>query len=180
MLAIGDVWLVLPDTKVKEDLATIYRQHRQGLFSLALSITGCRQQAEDAVHSAFERLYRSDVALTGSAVSYVYVAVRNAACDIHRTSQRASGIHESVFADVAPVHNATGPEHEVLTAERDNILRTAVNNLDSVDRQIVIMKAFGELTFDGIGAILEQPAKTVATRYRRALIRLEEKLRGQL
>jgi len=33
---------------LKDDLEQFYQQHRQGLFSMAVSMTGCIQQAEDA------------------------------------------------------------------------------------------------------------------------------------
>lgn len=68
----------------------------------------------------------------------------------------------------------------MLTAERDQILRIAVHDLDDADREVIVMKIFAGLTFDAVGEILYQSAKTVATRYRRALMKLEERLRGQL
>ena len=165
---------------MKEDLATIYSSHRQGLFTLALSIVGCRQLAEDAIHSAFERLYRSQTSLKGSATSYVYASVRNAAHDVQRANLRTSKAYDSMFAGFVTPPEPNGPDVSLLTEERDEILRAAVSGLQDAEREVVVMKAFGELTFDDIGTILDEPAKTVATRYRRALIRLEEKLRGQL
>jgi RNA polymerase sigma-70 factor (ECF subfamily) len=72
------------------------------------------------------------------------------------------------------------PAEDVLTAERDQILRIAVHDLDDADREVIVMKIFAGLTFDAVGEILYQSAKTVATRYRRALMKLEERLRGQL
>src|SRR4051795_7972904 len=71
------------------DLEDIYARHRQGLFTLALSITRCAARAEDAVHDAFVRLCRrrsvsAPVNGTGTAsqpdpVAYVFASVRNAA-----------------------------------------------------------------------------------------------------
>jgi RNA polymerase sigma factor (sigma-70 family) len=52
--------------------------------------------------------------------------------------------------------------------------------LDEAEREVVVLKTFAGLTFAAIGEVLEQSEKTVATRYRRALLKLEEKLRGQL
>jgi RNA polymerase sigma-70 factor (ECF subfamily) len=76
--------------------------------------------------------------------------------------------------------DSESPADDVLTAERDQILRTAVNELDESDREVVVLKIFAGLTFDAVAEILDQPAKTVATRYRRSLMKLEERLRGQL
>ncbi|MEZ6061958.1 MAG: sigma-70 family RNA polymerase sigma factor [Planctomycetaceae bacterium] len=162
-------------------LEQIYSSHRQGLFSLALSITGCRQQAEDAIHSAFERLCRSTASPNGEPVNYVFAAVRNAARDAVQADRRVSKLRESIFNSHFDCPAAeTAPADGLLTEERDQILRSAVENLDDDDREVVVLKVFAELTFDAIGAILNQPAKTLASRYRRALKKLEEQLRGQL
>ena len=41
----------------------------------------------------------------------------------------------------------------------------------------LLMKIFANLTFDEIGQVMGTPSATVATRYRRALVKLEEHLR---
>ena len=166
---------------MRDQLEKTYCSQRQGLFSLALSITGCRQSAEDAIHTAFERLCRLDAAPQGDFSNYVFASVRNAARDSRRSETRVARVRESIFNGCAALlSDAESPADDVLTAERDQILRTAVNDLDESDREVVVLKIFAGLTFDAVGEILDQPAKTVATRYRRSLIKLEERLRGQL
>ncbi len=49
--------------------------------------------------------------------------------------------------------------------------------LDERTREIIVMKILSELTFDEIGRVLNSPAATVATRDRRTLLTLEERLR---
>lgn len=166
---------------MRDQLETTYRNHRQGLFTLALSVTGCRQLAEDAIQSAFERLCRTSAVPDGDLAGYVYASVRNSARDVLRADRRAIRQRDSIFNGfVPPSSELETPDDHVLTAERDEILREAVHEMEESDREVVVLKAFAGLTFDTIGEILDQPAKTAATRYRRALIKLEEKLRGQL
>jgi len=167
--------------RLRDELEKTYRSHRQGLFSLALSITGCRQLAEDAVHSAFERLCRLTVAPKSDLTNYVFASVRNAARDVQRTKHRVAKVHESFFADfVDSGSKAAVPADNLLTAERDQILRDAVNELEDDVREVVVLKIFAGLTFEAIGNVMELPSKTVATRYRRAILKLEERLRGQI
>ncbi len=166
---------------MRDELEKTYRAHRQGLFSLALSITGCCQLAEDAVHSAFERLCRLTVAPTSDLTNYVFASVRNAALDVQRQKQRVAKGQQSVFGGFVESESAADQPHDtVLTAERDQILRDAVNELESDMREVVVLKIFAGLTFDAIGDVMELPSKTAATRYRRALLKLEERLRGQI
>ena len=166
---------------MRDQLETTYRTHRQGLFTLALSITGCRQLAEDAVHGAFERLCRRETSTVENLSNYVFACVRNSARDLTAGRKRDADVRESIFnGAVLPKHPEADPAADVLTKERDQILRAAIESLTEDEREIVILKAFGGLTFDDAGEALEESPKTVATRYRRALMKLEEKLQGQL
>lgn len=165
---------------MRQQLEETYRSHRQGLFAMALSVTRCAQLAEDAIHVAFERLCRQETRPAGDLVSYVFAAVRNASRDAVRYRRVQSERTESLFNGYVPPERVDDPADDVLTRERDQILRLAVDELDAADREVVVLKVFAGLTFDAAGQVLEQSPKTVATRYRRALLKLEEKLRGQL
>lgn len=159
---------------MRPELEQIYRQHRQALFSLALTITGCAGLAEDAVHEAFVRLCGLQEQPSGRLVAYVFAAVRNAAVDCCRRIRRERTVVETLFADATtPSPLATDAANGEL-AER---LRREIDLLDESTRAIIVMKIFGELTFDEIGSVLNTPAATVATRYRRTMMTLEERLR---
>ena len=68
----------------------------------------------------------------------------------------------------------------MLDRERDVMLRRAIDSIAPDQQQIVILKCFAGLTHDQIGAVLEVPAKTVATRYRRLLDKLKERLKDKI
>jgi RNA polymerase sigma-70 factor (ECF subfamily) len=163
------------DVLLRAQLEQVYRQHRQALFSVALMITGCAGLAEDAVHEAFVRLCQRADRPAGSLVAYVFSSVRNAAVDCRRRQQRQRALAESVFAEVRQEGTSSGESSD--SSERKSQLLALVEALEEPVRQIVVMKIFGELTFDEIGEVLETPAATVATRYRRAIMKLEESLR---
>ena len=163
-------------------LEDVYREHRQGLFTLSLAITQSRQQAEDAVHEAFVRLVESDVP-AGNPVAYVYRAVRNSAIDSSRSNQRRQKLTNSIFngySSSSSNNRETCPRMSLLTRERDQILRQAIQELPDAQQVVVVLKTFSGLTFEQASEVLQVPAKTVATRYRRALMKLEERLKGQL
>ena len=62
---------------------------------------------------------------------------------------------------------------------RDQILRQAIDNLPENEREAIVLKTLAELTFQQAGEVTGIPAKTIATRYRRALEKLESRLRGE-
>jgi len=156
-------------------LKEIYGGHRQGLFSLALAITGSRQSAEDAVHDAFTKLIGRKPPV-GDAISYVFKTVRHSAIDIHRREQRGQKLSESLFNGFIPSEESVDPAGEILNKERDLILRKAIDNLPEKEREAIVLKALAGLTFQQAGNVMGIPAKTIASRYRRGLERLENHL----
>lgn len=167
---------------MSESLENVYRNYRQGLFSYALSFIGSPQLAEDAVQNAFTKLFRRSHSLAKMSeqelVAYVYKTVRNCSIDLTRSNQRRRKLSEVLFA--ATVHHSVSPVSGLMTEERNEILKSAIDELGENEREAVILKSFGGLTFDQIGEVLDASAKTVATRYRRALEKLRHRLEGKL
>jgi RNA polymerase sigma-70 factor (ECF subfamily) len=155
---------------VDKILGQLYRRHRQGLFTLALSITRSPADAEDAVHDAFTRLCSGSQNAGANPVPYIFAAVRNAAIDRLRSRQRDPG----PIGSLTPCLN--GQDHPAADRERDQAIAAAIDSLPDEFREIVFLRIFGSLTFRQIGELLESPLQTVASRYDAAL----EKLRPQL
>lgn len=160
---------------MSEPLEFVYREHRQGLFSLAVSITGSYQIAEDSIQNAFTRLVQRPLP-NGDLVAYVYKSVRNAALDLRRKDSRNAQLKDSLINGFRPQAAATRPDELLLTKERHEILRKAIGQLDPNDQEAVVLKSFAGLTFEQASTVTDTPAKTIATRYRRALQKLEQQL----
>lgn len=156
-------------------LEAIYARYRQGLFTLALSRTGCADLAEDAVHDAFVRLCRCDLDSVGDPVAYVFAAVRNTAADlIRRLSDRRAPAGEpsiSIFDD-----RAVEPSANAVRVEQEQLIAAAVDALPSEQREIIVLRLYANLTFAQIAQVTGDPPGTVATRYRRGLQRLRNQL----
>jgi len=160
---------------VHQRLERIYREHRQGLFTLALSTTGCPESAEDAVHDAFVRLWKSRLRPGGDPVAYVFASVRNAARDLVRRRRGTVGLSHTVFAP-----GQDDPSRAAAESEEAALLRAAVEGLPGPQREAVVLRVYAGLTFEQIAEVLGEPLPTVASRYRRALERIREAWRGPL
>ena len=163
---------------MKQELERIYSVHRQGLFSLALSITGSPAKAEDAVHEAFSRLLQSGKLPDGDPVPYTFASVRNASYDIRR--------RETLVRNKAaelPTLTARQPQDSPLASaqasEEHDRLKQAVEGLPIAQKETVVMHIFSGLTFAQIAQSLGEPLQTVASRYRRALQALKEALESE-
>jgi RNA polymerase sigma-70 factor, ECF subfamily len=162
---------------MKARLITAYLRHRQGLYTVALSITRHPSLAEDAVQEAFARVWASQAVSPRDPAAYLFAAVRNAAIDELRRRKPISieadalvSIYDGVAAD---------PAQDAANAEERKAVCAIVDSLPDDEREVIVMKAYSELTFAQIGEALGQPTSTVADHYHRALekirVRLEHK-----
>jgi RNA polymerase sigma-70 factor, ECF subfamily len=60
--------------------------------------------------------------------------------------------------------------------ERSQIVQEALQELDSAQREVIVLKVWGEMTAIEIAAALDLSANTVASRYRYGLQALKKKL----
>ncbi|MCX5682877.1 MAG: sigma-70 family RNA polymerase sigma factor [Planctomycetota bacterium] len=162
---------------MKSVLEQVYREYRQGLFTLALAITRCPHRAEDAVQEAMARLWQS-TELPRDPVPYVFSAVRNAALDqLRRAAARHRLESVSIFEGLPDPAGPDNPETSAISAEQHALLKRAVDALPPAEREAVVMRIYGGLKFEQIAEALGEPLPTVASRYRRALETLSQRVR---
>jgi RNA polymerase sigma-70 factor (ECF subfamily) len=158
-------------------IEAIYRRHRQGLYTLALSIVGRPEAAEDAVHDAVVRLCRPGAPRpTGDAVAYVFAAVRNAAVDDRRRAGPRPAAAVSIFDLAEPAAGDRPADASIADAERDLRVADALGALAPEQREAVVLHLFAGLTFAQAAEAAGVPLQTLASRYRRGLAALREPL----
>lgn len=130
----------------------------------------CHADAEDVFHTAFVRFWRRRAGVRDP-VAFLYTCVRNAALnwlrERGRRENREREHHQPLFA-----HD----EDRLTQAETSEEIEEALRELPDEQRQIVVMRIWGELTFPQIGEVLEISPSTADTRYRKALQRIQQKL----
>ena len=167
-------------------LAEIYDRDRRGLYALALSVTRRPNTAEDAIHDAVVRLAKKGSPPEGDARAYVFRSVRNAALDQLRAAKR--GINAKTYAPVGGEENESNPgvslfadpgpcpAEQTEQAEQNQRLMQAVEQLPDAQRETIVMKVFGGLTFQEIADTQGEPLSTVSSRYQRGLARLKTQM----
>lgn len=150
-------------------LVDLYAEQRQPLFLAAWNVLRCVSLAEDALHSAFARLATLSTPPREPKV-YAFRAVRNAALDVRKVRSRRREVSLEGIAD--------RPDVEVLPNADDSqaAVTTALEQLDDVAREIIELRLQSGLTFQEIAAVMEQPLPTVASRYRRAILKMQSML----
>jgi RNA polymerase sigma-70 factor (ECF subfamily) len=153
-------------------------EHGAALVLFARQWTHCQAEAEDVVQDAFVRFWRKGSGARGGP-AYLYACVRSVAMDHRRSAARrrrreqfsyAPAASESLFEDAPARH------------ERRAAVETALATLPAEQREVIVMKIWGELTFRDIGEVLSIPMNTAASRHRYGMNTLrrllsEERLR---
>lgn len=130
-----------------------------------------RADAEDVVQEAFVRFWRAR-RRAADPTAYIFACVKRCALDWQR------GLRRRLRREVASAR----PERESLFIapleqdERRRRLEAAVSRLPDQQREVLILKIWGGLSFPQIAEALGIPANTAASRYRYALAKLREQL----
>lgn len=141
-------------------LETIYRAARRELFVFAYGILRQREAAEDAVSETMVRLYRcaGRYRPAGNGRAYLYRICRNAAMEQLRHHSRQKP------------EEAPEPAPQTGTDSDDRLyLEQLLGSLTAPQRQVLILRYFGDLTFREIAVVLGEPEGTVKWRHSRAL-----------
>jgi len=149
-------------------------EHGAALLLLARQYVPGRADAEDVVQEAFVRFWRArDRAV--DATAFLFACVRRCALEWLR-GERRRGAREQAAALGRPGEALFEP---ALFEERRRDVESALALLPPEQREVVVMKVWGGLTFPQIGEALAVPANTAASRYRYALEHLRRELRAE-
>lgn len=150
-----------------------FQRYGPKLLLCARQWTRSAADAEDVVQEAFVRFWRHQRNLPGEPIALLVTSVRRAAFDLARRDGRRAAREERAFEapDDRPAFQAPLDGDERRAAIED-----AMQGLPPEQREVLVLKIWGELTFDQIATTLELSPNTAASRYRYALAALREAL----
>jgi RNA polymerase sigma-70 factor (ECF subfamily) len=163
---------------MRDDWSTWLQTHGPALVLFARQWAVDRAAAEDIVQEAFVRFWRSR-ARAVDPKPYLFACVKRCALEMLRGDQRRVK-REEAFARQKP--DADQPlfigaaEHD----ERRAMIEDALMQLPEEQREVLVLKIWGGLTFPQIGESLAISPNTVASRYRYALEKLRERLAAEV
>lgn len=133
------------------------------LVLFACQYTLNRADAEELVQDAFVKCWKKQI----QEEALYFTAVRTLALDHLRSGRRRANRERE-----AAEHYWSASTNPVLSDE----VTQALAKLPEAQRQVVVLKIWGDLTFAEIAGVLDLPANTVASRYRYAMQSLRQAL----
>ena len=146
-------------------------RHGAALLLFARQWAACRADAEDVIQDAFVRFWRLRQGVADPA-AYLYACVKHCALDRHRQRKRQSLREETVARPEEESWFSDRPERD----EREAAIEAALQDLPDSQREVLVLKIWGGLTYQQVADALRISANTAASRYRYALDKLREQL----
>jgi RNA polymerase sigma factor (sigma-70 family) len=172
--------LPLPRSATPEDtppheepmaLASLYEKHAQGLLAYLCGKLRDPALAEDVLHDTFAAYFRQSARhKIHTPVAYLYKSARRLALNAMRDRDAQNTALAQMSASSA---FAAQPGVNPLLA---SALREALQNLPDEQRDVLILRTYGGLTFQEIADSLEVPLSTVFKQHARAIERIREVL----
>lgn len=157
-------------------IASLYDEHAPRTFHYLVALLGNRAEAEDALQGIFLEIVRRPHFLkeVQSPRTYLLTMARNWVFRARQTSTR----RREVELEAGQTRLLKARDPLVHGDDEMVMLETAILALPEEQREVLVLKIFEDLTFREVATVLGISENTAASRYRYALGKLREGIRG--
>lgn len=171
------------DLSARADLARLFAGSANGLAGAVRGVLGHRAEAAEVIQEAFLRALQALDAgsLPADPRAWIFVVTMNLAKDLRRRRMRRGpkpSLEEVNAMELRSLEPA--PPAQVEHAETVALTRAAIQRLGDSEKEVLLLRISGELSFERIASALEIPVGTAKTRMRSALARLRQSLAPEL
>jgi len=159
-------------TRDRDEVRRLYEVHGRALLAYACAFLHDASEAEDVLHQVFLQLLR-DGSTEISSAGYLFRAVRNRALNHLRGRSREVALDGALDGRVQWLESPSGSTETALA------LQSALGTLPAEQREVIVLRVWGQLTFEEVAAIVGISANTAASRYRYGLAKLSEVWHGR-
>ena len=168
--------------------ADLMRYYREPIYLMLLRMTHSPVDADDLTIEAFGKAFRplSSYTPQNTFATWLFSIASNHGIDfIRRQHMRLVPLNSMSVTDEDDAYeypfpsDDPTPEEELITRQRDKIVRDLVDRLAPRYRRIVNMRYFDELSYEEISKQLNIPLGTVKIQLRRARLLLAEIIKSQ-
>ena len=168
-----------------EAFSLLVQRYQGRLYPTIARLVGSADDAEDILQDAFVRAFEKLDQFQGDSSFYtwIYRIAVNLALSGHRRRRVRSvlrlGHRRATARGTHPADESaeSDPAAPLERAERDQIVRAALDRLGPEHRAVVVLNLDGR-RYEEIGAILDIPVGTVRSRLHRARCELRDRLRA--
>jgi len=149
------------------------RRHQQRVFGIAGTYARNPDDVRDLAQEIFIKLYRNlhQCRDAGMLIPWMNALGRNTAIDYFRRMVRHSIAWNDIYDDTVASPGPT-PEELCDVANQRELLHLALNSMDTLHREVLMLKEYQELSIEEIAGILDVAVGTVKSRLFNARVKL--------
>ena len=168
--------MILAAQRDRSAFAPLYQRYVDQIYAYAYTLTHNREQAEDVTAATFARAIEELPRFEWRGVPYSAWLYRVAANQVAREKRRPGWIELSPHTS----DDVPGPEEAALTADRDAMVRAAVEALPRDQREAVLLRFGGDLRNREIAEVMGRSEGAVKLLTFRAVTTLRRRLGAPL
>lgn len=163
-----------------EGLREIIRRYSSHIFTYLLRFSHDRNSVENLMQETFIKVWKNMKQFNEKLKFKVWLfrIAHNAAVDEYRKKMRKPEMSIEALQDEDseplrnapsdPTHAGRDPLESFTETEKREIILGALESMNPVDRQILVLREIHEFTYDEIAEVLSMPVGTVKSRLNRA------------
>jgi RNA polymerase sigma-70 factor, ECF subfamily len=157
-------------------------RHQDRLYGTLVNMLGSVHDARDATQDAFVLAFQKLETFRRESAfySWLFRIAYNAAVSRHRKTRRETGSVEAARAasgrEPTDERPQADPAHDLYTAERQNLVQSALGELADEYRTVIVLREMEGLSYEQIAELVGVPIGTVRSRIHRARTELRDKL----
>jgi RNA polymerase sigma-70 factor, ECF subfamily len=163
-------------------LSILYDRYGRLVYALALQLLNSSDAAEDLTQDVFLNFWKQEKFDPNRAKlsSYLCLITRSRAIDRLRSRQSEAKSLQKLQQNVSPEADAPNLLDSAISSEEQAVVRQALTQLSSQQKQILELSYYQDLSQSSIAAQLNLPLGTVKTHMRQGLIKLRQLLQSQI
>jgi len=162
----------------RERVARWVHQHGLAVRGYLRSLTGRHDLADDLTQEVFQRAWiaRDRYVDRGQDRAYLLTIADRLVCDRFRRIERETVLDGDAWTALQPIAAEREPLERLMTLEAGGKVREALERLSPAQRRVLLLRFYGEMTFEQIAETMQCPLGTVLSHSRRGLLVLREML----
>lgn len=157
------------------ELEKLYKEVHPKIFAFFYARTQNRQHAEDLTQEVFYCAIKNFHTFSGKSTieTLLFSIAKNRLSNFYRSKKYKQQLLEKIAKQDS--HEAT-PEQQFLKKERTNTLMEAIQKLDDLQREIVTLRIFGELSFKEIATLVNKSENHTRITFHRVKLKILKEL----
>ncbi len=165
----------LNNEQKRKILLKFFNEYKFALYNYAVKILGENETAEDVVQNTFLRLYENldKIRDEEKIKSWIFITARNEIFGLFRQKKKTIYGYEQTDEGFRK-----HPADFIETAETIDLLKHEISNLDVTNREILILREFGQLSYKEISEITGLEVSKIKNRLFKTRKKLMKKLKS--